>query len=62
MSKLTKNVSVNITAENEKQLAEVEKCLQILAQNLNRNSLVILANKSGKAGINEKIMQYKNII
>lgn len=55
-------VNLKLEAKNETEGVEKEKALRLLAKNLNRDSLIILANKSQKAGINEKIKQYQNII
>ena len=59
---MEKTASIKITATTDKHLEEKEKCLQMLAQNLDRDSMVILANKSSKAGINEKIKQYQHFM
>ena len=39
-----------------------KECLELLRKNLSLESLQILAEKSKKKGINEKIQQYKYLI
>lgn len=56
------DVTIKITSTNEKELQEIAKALQILANNATRDSLVILANKSTKPGMNEKLKLYQNFL
>lgn len=60
----TTTVAVSVAAKTETEKQEKEKALQILANILDRDSLVILANKAtkGGAGINQKIKTYQHFM
>jgi hypothetical protein len=54
-------VSLKLQAKDEKELAEKTQALEMIVNNLNRDSLVILANKTTKRGINDTIKLYQHI-
>jgi hypothetical protein len=52
-------INITLWAGSEKELSDKSKALQIIASNLDRDSLVIIANKSAKKGINQTIKTYQ---
>lgn len=59
---MTTTVAVKISGASDKEVQDKSKAIQILASNLDRDSLVILANKSGTPGVNAKIKQYQSFM
>ncbi|HPM32286.1 MAG TPA: hypothetical protein PLJ60_18275 [Chryseolinea sp.] len=55
-------ITIKLNSTTDKERSDKEQALQILARNLNRDSLVILANKSSKVGVNQKIKSYQHLI
>ncbi|MBS1981690.1 MAG: hypothetical protein JST74_11015 [Bacteroidetes bacterium] len=55
-------VTINIKPQNDKEKTDIQQALQILANNATRDSLVILANKSCKKGMNEKLKMYQHFL
>lgn len=54
--------SIEVTAGSELEAAEKLVYLHTLVKNLNRESLMILSEKSSKAGIDKKIKDYKALM
>ncbi len=52
-------INLKLQAKDEKEFADKSKALQIIASNLDRDSLVIIANKSLNKGINQTIKTYQ---
>ena len=52
-------ISLKLQANNEKELTDKVRALQMIANNLDRDSLVIIANKSQRTGINQTIKMYQ---
>lgn len=54
--------SIEIPAKDKNEAKIKAEALSVLAANLSAQNLVLLAKKSSKKGINEKIQQFKNFI
>ncbi len=52
-------ISLRLHAKDSKELSDKMKALEIIANNLDRDSLVIIANKSMKKNINQTIKTYQ---
>ena len=55
-------VTIKIKSQSDKEKKDIEQALQILANNATRDSLVILANKCQKKGMNEKLKMYQHFL
>ena len=55
-------VTIKIKPQGEKEKQDIQQALQILANNATRDSLVILANKCQKQGMNEKLKMYQHFL
>ena len=55
-------VTIKVKPTNEKEKKDIAQALQILANYATRDSLVILANKSQKSGMNEKLKMYQHFL
>lgn len=55
-------ISIKIKSTTDKEGKDIAQALQILANNATRDSLVILANKCQKPGMNEKLKMYQHFL
>ena len=55
-------VTIRVKPTSEKERKDIAQALQILANYATRDSLVILANKSQKSGMNEKLKMYQHFL
>jgi hypothetical protein len=55
-------VTIKIKPLSDKEKQDIQTALQILANNATRDSLVILANKCQKQGMNEKLKMYQHFL
>lgn len=55
-------INLKLPAKDQKELTEKTKALQMIVSNLDRDSLVIIANKSVKKGINQTIKTYQSLL
>jgi len=55
-------VTIRVKPTSEKEKKDIAQALQILANYATRDSLVILANKSQKSGMNEKLKMYQHFL
>jgi len=55
-------INLKLSAKDQKELADKTKALQMIVSNLDRDSLVIIANKSVKKGINQTIKSYQHLL
>jgi len=56
------SITLTLQASSPKELADKTQALQILAKNLDRDALVIIANKSAKPHINQTIKTYQHLL
>lgn len=61
-AKLPHTVSITVLAESEQDAQVRKAALESIANNLTTANLQVLAEKSRKPGINEKIQQFKFLI
>lgn len=62
MDSLTFSTTIEIKAKSKLEATIIKKHLSDMANNLTVESLAILAEKSQKKGMDEKIKQFKNLI
>jgi|GEM_PF-6072953 hypothetical protein len=59
---MMEEITIKIKPGSDKEKRDIAQALQILATNATRDSLVILANKSSKQGMNEKLKMYQHFL
>ena len=55
-------VTINIPTDNQVDSFLISKSLETLVQNLTKENIQLLAEKSKKPGMNEKLQKYKALI
>ena len=59
---MEQQILLKLQAKSPQELSEKAKALLMIASNLDRDSLVIIANKSRKTGINHMIKTYQHLL
>jgi hypothetical protein len=59
---MAQQVTINVNAITPLGAEKIGKLLEVIGTNIDKSALEILANKSKKPGISDKVRQFKNLI